>query len=124
MVGQRDALYGWAVADGGATEIGIAQLRQGLATSEAMGVLQHTPSFLGLLARIYITIKNSGEALKLLDEALARVERLEERWFEAELHRLRGDALRACSPERPADAEACFHKALAVAQDQSAACGN
>ena len=64
--------------------------------------------------------KNSGEALKLLDEALARTERLEERWFEADLHRLRGEALLACSPERLSEAEACYHQALAVARSQSA----
>ena len=31
--------HGWALADGGATETGIAQLRQGLAAKEASGVL-------------------------------------------------------------------------------------
>jgi predicted ATPase/class 3 adenylate cyclase len=112
-------LHGWAVAAGGATEMGIAHLRQGLAASEAIGVLQHTPSFLGLLATLYIAT-DLEEALKLLDEALARVDRLEERWFEAELHRLKGEALLACLPERAPEAEACFHKALAVAQEQNA----
>jgi predicted ATPase len=58
--------------------------------------------------------------LRLLDEAFARVDRLEERWFEAELHRLKGEALLASSPERGAEAEACYHQALAVARDQGA----
>ena len=56
----------------------------------------------------------------MLDEALARVNRLEERWFEAELYRLKGDALLILSPERAAEAEACYHQALAVARDQGA----
>jgi predicted ATPase len=113
-------LHGWAVAAGGATETGIAQLRQGLAASEAMGVQQHTPGFLGLLAGLCIGIENPVEALSLLDDALARVSRLEERWFEAELHRLKGQALLACSPGRPAEAEACFRQAIDVARGQEA----
>jgi predicted ATPase len=108
------------VANDGATEAGIAQLRSGLAAKQAMGVQLHTPGFLGLLAGLYIGIKSSGEALKLLDEALALVDRLDERWFEAELHRLKGEALLGCSPERAAEAEACYHQALAVARDQGA----
>jgi predicted ATPase len=108
------------LADGGATETGIAELRQGLAAKEAMGVLQHTPSGLCLLARLYIRIKNSGEALRLLNEALARTDRLEERWLEAELHRLKGEALLAWSPQRAAEAEPCYDQALAVAREQGA----
>jgi predicted ATPase/class 3 adenylate cyclase len=111
---------GWAVAKGGATEAGIRQLGQGLAAREAMGMQQHTPCLLGLLAALYIGTKNSGEALNVLDEALARVDRLEERWFEAELLRLRGEALLACSSEDAAEAEACYRQALAVARDQCA----
>jgi hypothetical protein len=68
-------LHGWAVAG----LAGIAELRQGLAAKEAIGVLQHTPSGLGLLAGLLIAIQNFGEALSVLDEALARVNRLEER---------------------------------------------
>jgi predicted ATPase len=113
-------LYGWAVADGGAAEEGIAELRRGLAASEAMGIQQHTPCFLGLLAELCIGIRNYGEALKLVDEALSRVEKLEERWFEADLHRLKGEALLRCSSEHAAEAETCYQQALAVARKQGA----
>jgi predicted ATPase len=109
-----------AVADGGAAEEGIAELRRGLAASEAMGIQQHTPCFLGLLAELCIGIRNYGEALKLVDEALSRVEKLEERWFEADLHRLKGEALLRCSSEHAAEAEGSFRTALAIAQQQSA----
>ena len=43
----------------------------------------HDPAVLGLLAELYIGIENSERGAELLDEALARVDRLEERWFEA-----------------------------------------
>jgi predicted ATPase len=51
---------------------------------------------------------------------LARVDRLEERWFEAELQRLKGEALLAFSPDHLAEAEACYRQALDVARSQSA----
>jgi predicted ATPase len=113
-------LHGWAVAEGGAVETGIAELRQGLEATEAMGVQQHTPGFLGLLAGLHLGTKNFGEALQALDEALARVDRLEERWFEADLLRLKGEALLKVRPDQSAEAKACFHQALAVARDQGA----
>ena len=59
-------------------------------------------------------------ALELIAEGLERVERNQEHWFEAELHRLRGEALLALSPEQAAEAEASYHQALAVARDQGA----
>jgi predicted ATPase len=113
-------LHGWAVGKDGEADSGIAELRQGLVASEAMGVLQHTPSFLGLLAELYLKVENPGEALSVLDEALARVHRLDERWFEADLLRLKGEALSGLRPDRSAEAEDCFHQALAVARDQGA----
>ncbi len=55
----------------------------------------------------------------MLADALGRVERSEERWFEAELHRKRGELLLdACRNSAPAAAEACFHQAIAVARAQ------
>jgi predicted ATPase len=113
-------LHGWAVGEGGAAETGIAELRQGLAAIEATGVQLNTPGFLGLLAGLHIRTKNCGEALQVLDEALARVDRLEERWFEVDLWRLKGEALLGCSPERAAEAESCYRQALRVARRQSA----
>jgi predicted ATPase len=113
-------LHGWAVAQRGETERGIAQLRQGLAAKEAIGVQQHTPGFLGLLAELQLGIKNSREALDVLDEALARVNQLQERWFEAHLLRLKGQALLVLSPEHAAEAETCYQQALAVARKQGA----
>jgi class 3 adenylate cyclase/DNA polymerase III delta prime subunit len=86
----------------------------------AMGVQQHTPGFLALLAELYLGTKKSGQALPELDEALARVDRLEERWFEAELWRLKGQALLGLTTDHSAEAETCHQHALKVARDQGA----
>jgi hypothetical protein len=106
--------HGWAEAIGGATEAGIAELRQGLAAIQGIDVLQHTPTVLGLRAEPHVENMQPGEAIRCLDGALARVDRLAERWFEAELYRLKGDALLAVSPKHCDKAEASYQQARAV----------
>ena len=57
-------------------------------------------------------------ALERLAEAISLVKKTQERWCEAELHRLKGELLKAdgeCD-----QAEACFLDALAVARHQRA----
>jgi predicted ATPase len=61
-----------------------------------------------------------GEALRLLDDALAEIDRSGERYFEAELHRLKGESLLAASPPQVAAAEATLATAIAVAKRQGA----
>jgi predicted ATPase len=55
-----------------------------------------------------------------LAEALARVERTGERWFEAELYRLKGQALLAPSADSGSAAETSLRHAIAVAGRQGA----
>src|SRR5262249_7866393 len=58
------------------------------------------------------------EGLTVLAEALAIVHKTGERFHEAELYRLHGEFLLALSVEN--QAEACCHKAIDLAQRQSA----
>ena len=61
------------------------------------------------------------EALPMVKDALASVERTGERYYEAELHRLRAELLPTLQgDEGRAEAEACFHRALEVARRQEA----
>ncbi|MFO1048412.1 MAG: adenylate/guanylate cyclase domain-containing protein [Geminicoccaceae bacterium] len=112
--------HGWAVADSGAIERGIAQMQQGLSAQQALGVQQHIPGLLGLLAGTHLKQGDPVEALKLVDDALTRVDRLDERWFEAELHRLRGEALLVLDGEFPAEAELAIRNAIEIARRQGA----
>jgi predicted ATPase len=113
-------MHGWALAAEGEVAAGIAEMRQGSAAELAAGVLLFRPSFLGLLAGTYTRAGDPTEALALLDEALAIVDRIEVRWFEAELHRLRGEALLQSDAAAGTEAEACFHKAVDIARGQDA----
>ena len=61
-----------------------------------------------------------AEALALLAEALTMADRHDEHWFEAELLRLKGEALLRTAASDAVEAEACFHKAIDVAREQGA----
>jgi predicted ATPase len=58
--------------------------------------------------------------LEALAEALATLAKSGVRWWEAELHRLRGELLLQHAVAPPGEAEACFQQALAVAHRQQA----
>src|SRR5262249_2730484 len=55
-----------------------------------------------------------------LTEALVHGEHTGERYYEAEIHRLQGELLLQQSSDNQADAETCFHQAIAIAQNQQA----
>jgi predicted ATPase len=111
-------LRGWTQAMAGQVEAGIAQMRQGLAGWQAMGTGMHCSHLLALLAEACGSAGRAGEGLSALAEALAFVQSSDERYYEAELHRLQGDLLVAKGDE--AGAEASFHEAIEVARRQSA----
>jgi predicted ATPase len=71
-----------------------------------------------LLAEVCGIRNQIEEGLSMVTEALALADRNEERWWEAELHRLKGELSRQSS--READAEQCFWKAIEIARDQRA----
>jgi predicted ATPase len=59
-------------------------------------------------------------ALAEIDGALALADETGEHWFDAELHRIRGEILIKQNPADPALAEAALLAAIAVAQQQRA----
>ncbi len=118
-------IRGWALAETGQGEEGIAQIVQGLAAARATGADFFQTYFLALLAEAYRAVGQVTEALTVLAEALVQAEKMEERFWEAELYRLKGDLLslkRESGGGRQDDTEAekCLRQALAVAQQQGA----
>ncbi len=83
-------LHGWALVVQGRGEEGIAQMRQGLAGWWATGAELYQPLFLALLAVAYRQGGQIEEGLGLVADALAHMEKSGERFYEAELHRLKG----------------------------------
>jgi class 3 adenylate cyclase/predicted ATPase len=117
-------LRGWAIAEQGQGEEGIAQLRQGMTAMRATGAEVFWPYFLALLAEACGKAEQAEEGLAAVAEALEVVYKTGERFYEAELYRLKGE-LTLQSKEGmksgvEAEVEACFQKAIAVARHQSA----
>ena len=130
-------LRGWALTEQGQEAEGIAQMRQGLVAYRAVGTEQGRPHLLALLAEAHGKVGQAEEGLTALVEALARVEKSGERFYEAELYRLKGTltlqkfqvssskfqvqgspASEVRSPE--SEAEECFLRAIAIARKQQA----
>jgi predicted ATPase len=111
--------WGAALAAQGAWAEGLAQMRQGLAAHRTGGQFPWL-LFLGLLAEACGRAGQVEEGLRALHEALEALPTTEERMYEAELHRLRGELLLQQSAAPQAEAEAWLQRTLAVAHRQEA----
>ena len=111
---------GWALADGGRAEHGIAVIRQGLADYRATESELFLPYFLALLADAHGRAGQAATGLSLAADALDRAEQTGVRWIEAELYRLQGELLLDLPEVAQPEAETCFRQALAVAREQNA----
>jgi len=110
-------MRGWALAMQNEEEA-IAQIRQGLAAHLAMGNKQQHGYFLSLLAEAMNQAGRAEEALEVLGEALDVAKQTNEPFYEAELYRLKGDALVKAGVGSLADAESCFRRAIEIARQQ------
>jgi predicted ATPase len=114
------ALRGWALAEEGHAEEGIAQIRQGLATWATSARFFWRINCLPLLAAAYGGGGKAQEGLAVLAEVLGTVEESGFRFCEPEMRRLQGELLLAHAPAEQADAESCFRQAIASSRRQGA----
>jgi predicted ATPase len=104
----------------GQREEGIAQICQGIAAFRATGAAVYVPYFCTLLADVSAHLGHTEDGIQALTEAHTLIEQHEERYWEAEVSRLRG-VLLLRQPGTPQDeAEICFQQALAIARRQEA----
>jgi predicted ATPase len=113
-------LRGGALAEQGQRQEGIAQICQGLAAFRATGSEVGLPQYSSLLIEAYRAVGQVEEAFRVLAEALMLVDKHRERFWEAELHRLKGQLLLQQAISEATQAEVCFHQALAIARQQQA----
>jgi predicted ATPase len=114
------SLRGWAMAEQGRKQEGIAQIQEGLATSRATGTESWRPYLLCLLAEACRQTGRIDEGLRALTEALAAADEHEIRHHEAEIHRLKGELLLSQNDSNAAEARSCFQRAVEIARKQSA----
>jgi predicted ATPase len=130
-------MQGWSQLKHGRNEEAIEQIRCGLSELQATGTELVRPHFLGLLAEAFGHALQPVEGLRALDEALHVAERGGERYYEAELYRLKGELLliqargRSASQATPGgktvvekslitQAEGYFSQAIKIARQQEA----
>jgi predicted ATPase len=109
---------GWSLAALGQGQEGITLLRRGLSMVRATATVAHTSDVFIKLAEAHARLGQRVETLNCLDEAAQIIEAIDERYHEAELHRLRGE-LTMAKADRAA-AEHNYRQALAVAERQGA----
>jgi len=125
-------LRGWALFAQGQAAEGIAQLRQGVAAWKATGAVVLVSYYLALLAEMLGKTGQTEMGLATLAEALATVDQSGERFWEAEIYRLKGElllkgegegpalsALKGRNAERELSPEDCFRRAIGIARFQS-----
>ncbi len=110
--------HGWAVAELGQPENGIMEIRSGLDTQRSIGAQVASPQFLAILAD---TLWNAGrmeDAAQAVADGLAWSGESGERYYDAELWRLRGEIAR--TQDESSEAESCFLRALGISRQQAA----
>ena len=119
-VGYGTCWRGWALVMQGEGAVGLAQLREGMATILAVGQEAARTLCLLLLAEASGHVGQVEDGLGLLAQALTAFETSQRGDMLTEAHRYQGALrLRRTAPE-VVQAEACFHQALAVARRQEA----
>jgi predicted ATPase len=115
---------GWALAEQGLGEEGIAQMHQGLAAFRATGSEIARPWFLARLAEAYGKGGQTEEGLNTVAEALAHVHAHGEHLCKAELYRLQGTLTLQSKVQglqsKVEEAEEYFQRAIEIARQQQA----
>jgi predicted ATPase/DNA-binding winged helix-turn-helix (wHTH) protein len=121
-LGATTVTRGWTLIEEGQEQEAIEVIRQGLASYRATGTELLRPHFLVLLAEAMKKAGRIAEGLEVLEEALEQAHRNGDRYYLAEVYRLKGELLLMSSIGRHpgAGAERCLNQAIDTARKQKA----
>ena len=94
-------------------------MRRGVDAVQSVRAQLYQPFNLCLLAEAWSKAGDRQKGLAVLAEAQAMIEESEERYWEAELHRLRGELL-LMEGAPLSEVESCFDRAIEIARRQQA----
>ena len=114
-----DILVSYALALEQPNEERIEYLRGSITAFKASSARLRLPYFLSLLAQVYGKAGRAEEGLACINEALSEARAHNERWWDAELHRLRGELLLMDGADA-SEVEAALLRAIAISQSQQA----
>ena len=95
------------------------RLRSAIDSFKETGARLRLPYYLALLADAHLRAGEAAAGLDVVEEGLSRGRETNERWWDAELHRLRAELLLA-GGAAAAEAEAALKRALEIARAQQA----
>jgi predicted ATPase len=96
----------------------LTRMRQAMASLRDMGSRLFEPLYDALLAEMEVEAGQTEAGLATLDAQLAAVEQSGQRWYEADMHRVRGDLLLKRHPPDVTAAEVAFTRAIEIARSQ------
>ena len=114
-----EVMLGWARTATEPSDSAIESLRSRISDHRALGTNVFMPYFLGLVGDLALGARRFDVCAAALDEAEAFQVRTGERWWESELHRLRGELL-ALRSGAYAEAEDYLQRALDLARQRDA----
>jgi len=109
---------GWATFEEGKREAGLGMMRESVNSQ-----VWQDPWNAPLISLMAVALGQHGdvdEALELVNELLRLSQRDDVHWWEAELHRVKGELLLMGTPDDPGNSEDCFKQAIEIAQLQNA----
>jgi predicted ATPase len=111
-------VLGWLFALTGKPSDAVRAITSGMTSLRASGATIAEPFYLSHLAGAYADLGQLDDARRCLDDAIEKVDRSNEKWCEAEVHRAAGEIALKSAARDPAKAEAHFDRALTVARQQ------
>jgi DNA-binding winged helix-turn-helix (wHTH) protein len=124
------AVRGWTLSPGRRTRADVRALEQSLADNHAVSGRWYDTLQYARIAQACVDAGDGAAALAWVAKGLEDVEELGQHWYEAELWRMRGEALLISRPRRrpgaaaareeATAAETCFRRAAEVAAAQAA----
>jgi len=120
LLSQGTFQLGWALAELGDLDEGIARMRDGLAAIDVTGAEVGLPYFLALLGEALGKAGKPDAGLVEIDRALSTAYRRSQHFQLSEIQRLKGELLGQLSKSRLHEAEVCFREAIKVAEEQGA----
>jgi predicted ATPase len=112
--------HGCVLALNGQASDAIHIIPSGINAWRSTGATLYLPFFLSYLARAHTELGQFDDAWRCIGEAMTAIETTNERWCEAEVHRMAGEIALLLPEPDAAKAEAYFERALAVAREQQA----
>jgi class 3 adenylate cyclase/predicted ATPase len=117
---QGEFQAGWAVAQLGDVQAGIAQMEQGVQAIRATGAVMGLPHFLGLLGETLADAGQKDRALGVLERAMTSAMQNGSHFLLSEIVRTNAEVLAQLNDRNAREVEALFRSAVDIATKQNA----